>query len=98
MRQIVLFLLLCCLLTVMPQIKPLKYGHAHNYYLHKRPLLDALELGFISIEIDLYYIYKRAKVSHTPILLCMEPQLKPLYFDPLHEIISKNGGTVFPDD
>jgi hypothetical protein len=96
-RILLVLLLINWSLTSMSQMKPLKYGHAHNDYLHKRPLLDALELGFTSIEIDLYYIYKRAKVSHTPILLCLKPQLKPLYFDPLREMIRKNGGTVFPD-
>jgi len=85
-------------LVCFSQTKKLQYGHSHNDYLHKRPLLDALELGYTSIEIDLYYIYKRAKVSHTPFVLCLKPQLKPLYFDPLREIIRKNEGTVFPGD
>jgi len=81
-----------------PQPKPLKHGHAHNDYLHKRPLIDALELGYTSIEIDLYYVYRRAKVSHTPLFLSLKPRLKPLYFNPLREIIKTNGGTVFTDD
>jgi hypothetical protein len=95
---------LCLLILLIHSISgtsqntPLKYGHAHNDYLHKRPLLDAIELGYTSIEIDLYYVYRRAKVSHTPFLLCLKPRLRPLYFEPLREIITKNGGTVFPGD
>ena len=29
-------------------------AHAHNDYLHERPLLDALDHGFMSIEADVY--------------------------------------------
>lgn len=31
---------------------PLARAHAHNDYVHTRPLLDALEHGFTSIEAD----------------------------------------------
>ena len=97
-RLLILLILLSGLMPCRSQTKPLQYGHAHNDYLHKRPLHDALKLGFTSIEIDLYYIYKRAKVSHTPFLLSIKPRLKPLYFDPLKDIIDRNGGTVFQGD
>ena len=31
-------------------------GHSHNDYTRERPLLDALELGFTSIEVDVFFI------------------------------------------
>jgi len=99
MKKLLLFLVLFPgFMICTSQTQPLQYGHAHNDYLHRRPLHDALELGYTSIEIDLYYIYNRAKVSHTPLMLCLKPRLKPLYFDPLRKIIKTNGGTVFQND
>lgn len=33
---------------------PLDRAHAHNDYEHARPLIDALERGFGSVEADVY--------------------------------------------
>jgi hypothetical protein len=33
---------------------PLSQAHAHNDYLHKNPLFDALNNGFISVEVDVH--------------------------------------------
>ena len=33
---------------------PLIHAHAHNDYQHKRPLLDALDHDFCSVEADVY--------------------------------------------
>ena len=35
---------------------PLLHGHAHNDYLHPRPLLDALDQGFCSVEADIFLV------------------------------------------
>ena len=32
---------------------PLARAHAHNDYLHPRPMLDALDAGFTSVEADI---------------------------------------------
>ncbi len=37
-----------------PVIQP--RAHSHNDYLHRRPLLDALALGFCSVEADIYLV------------------------------------------
>ncbi|HEY3789313.1 MAG TPA: hypothetical protein VGL71_10685, partial [Urbifossiella sp.] len=39
---------------------PLRHAHAHNDYEHKRPLLDALEQGFCSVEADIWLSSKNA--------------------------------------
>ena len=37
-----------------PNPVPLVRAHAHNDYVHGRPLLDALDHGFCSIEVDVF--------------------------------------------
>ena len=36
--------------------RALPAAHAHNDYLHKRPLLDALAQGFCSVEADIFLV------------------------------------------
>ena len=36
------------------QVVPLPNAHAHNDYEHKRPLFDALDHGFCSVEADVF--------------------------------------------
>jgi hypothetical protein len=35
---------------------PLTRAHAHNDYLHARPLFDALDHGFCSVEADVWLV------------------------------------------
>jgi len=35
---------------------PLLNAHAHNDYLHKNPLFDALKNGFTSVEVDIHLL------------------------------------------
>ena len=37
-----------------PRVVPLMRAHAHNDFQHTRPLLDALDCGFSSVEADVY--------------------------------------------
>ena len=43
---------------------PLGRAHAHNDYEHTRPLLDALDCGFGSIEADVHLVDGRLLVAH----------------------------------
>lgn len=47
-----------------PSAAPLRHAHAHND-LHERPLLDALEHGFASVEADVYLVDGQLLVGHT---------------------------------
>src|SRR4030095_12119754 len=59
-----LLLLSCfCLVPAFAQT-PLLRAHAHNDYEHTRPLLDALEQGFCSVEADIYLIDGELRVAH----------------------------------
>ncbi|MCI0700161.1 MAG: phosphatidylinositol-specific phospholipase C/glycerophosphodiester phosphodiesterase family protein [Planctomycetia bacterium] len=78
-------------------ITPLTRAHAHNDYEHTRPLLDALECGFCSVEADIWLAKGELLVAHTLLQLNAERTLEKLYLDPLRERVKANGGKVFKD-
>lgn len=59
-------------------------GHAHNDYLHPRPLWLALENGFRSIEVDVYLRHDELRVAHLPWQTRPARTLASLYFAPLY--------------
>ena len=79
------------------QPKPLIHAHAHNDYLHARPLLDALDHGFCSVEADIYLVEGKLLVAHDRDKVKPERTLQALYLDPLRERVKKNGGRIFAD-
>jgi len=94
-------LLLSAVVTVLaqtnPQPAPLIQAHAHNDYAHARPLLDALDHGFCSVEADIFLVDGQLLVAHTRSAVKAERTLQALYLDPLRERVRKNGGRVFPN-
>jgi len=78
-------------------VKPLHQAHAHNDYLHRRPLLDALDRGFTSVEADVFLVDGRLLVAHTALELDPERTLEKLYLDPLRERVRAGGGKLFAD-
>ena len=77
--------------------KPLRHAHAHNDYEHKRPLFDALECGFCSVEADIWLVDGKLLVAHDRNQVKPERTLQALYLDPLRERARRNGGRVYPD-
>jgi N-acyl-D-amino-acid deacylase len=77
-------------------VAPLIHGHAHNDYEHKRPLFDALDNGFCSVEADIYLVDGKLLVAHQRFQTHPEKTLQSLYLDPMREQVKKNGGRVFP--
>jgi hypothetical protein len=74
---------------------PLIHAHAHNDYLHERPLLNALEDGFCSVEADVYLVDGQLLVAHERGQVKPERTLQALYLDPLRERVKQNGGHVY---
>lgn len=73
-------------------------GHAHNDYENENPLTDALENGFISVEIDVHLINDELYVSHdSPQELNPASTLEALYLNPLQDHILNNNGYVYPN-
>lgn len=77
------------------ELKPLARAHAHNDYEHKRPLLDALDCGFTSVEADIWLVKGELLVAHTPLQWDTKRTLEKLYLDPLRERVKANGGKVY---
>lgn len=81
--------------TFPPQ--PLRHAHAHNDYDHDRPLFDALEYGFTSIEADVILRNDTLYVAHDPEDIRPDRTLQSLYLDALFNLQHKHGGTVYPN-
>lgn len=74
---------------------PSPRAHAHNDYQHTRPLLDALDHGFCSVEADVWLVDGELRVAHD--LKDAKPgrTLETLYLEPLRARVSQNAGRVF---
>ncbi len=71
-------------------------GHAHNDYEHENPLRDALENGFISVEVDVHLVNDDLYVSHnSPKKLNPAMTLENLYLNPLKDHVLENKGSVY---
>jgi Glycerophosphoryl diester phosphodiesterase family len=79
-----------------PAVEPLPNTHAHNDYLQSRPLFDALDNGFTSVEADVFPINGNLLVGHNFLALTPERTLEKLYLAPLAERVRQNGGHVYP--
>jgi glycerophosphoryl diester phosphodiesterase family protein len=91
-----LILLTGCAARTEPQ--PLLRAHAHNDYLHARPLFDALDCGFCSVEADIHLVDGQLLVAHKLEEVAPERTLQALYLNSLQARVKKrNGGRVYRD-
>jgi glycerophosphoryl diester phosphodiesterase len=74
--------------------EPLPNAHAHNDYWHHRPLLDALDRGFTSVEADIFVVDGKSLVGHERRELEPERTLESLYLEPLARRVKENRGQV----
>jgi hypothetical protein len=74
---------------------PLPRAHAHNDYLHARPLLDALDHGFGSIEADIWLVDDQLLVAHDRKEVRSGRTLEALYLDPLLARFRALGGRIY---
>jgi hypothetical protein len=88
--------LLVCIVAPAAEPTPLIHAHAHNDYEHKRPLLDALDHGFCSVEADVHLVGGQLLVAHDRRQVNPGRTLQALYLDPLRERVRNNGGRVHP--
>lgn len=79
-----------------PLATPLPQAHAHNDYLHARPLLDALDQGFTSVEADVFLVDGDLWVAHTAEELEPQRTLRALYLEPLRARSQSQGGKIYP--
>lgn len=71
--------------------EPRPCGHAHNDYAHARPLLDALELGFCSVEADVFLSQGELLIAHEEQEIDPSRTLESLYLEPLAQRIADLG-------
>ncbi|MCB0756420.1 MAG: hypothetical protein H6601_09090 [Flavobacteriales bacterium] len=82
---------LCLAQTIVP-------GHAHNDYLNRPALFEALENGLISVEADIHFMKGDLYVAHVrPLGRNKKRSLENLYLKPLFEHVQKNNGKVYPN-
>ncbi|MFE0445609.1 phosphatidylinositol-specific phospholipase C/glycerophosphodiester phosphodiesterase family protein [Streptomyces fungicidicus] len=74
---------------------PLWRAHAHNDYEHPRPLLDALDHRFGSVEADIYLVGGQLLVAHDPEDLDPSRTLESLYLGPLAARVRAHHGSVY---
>jgi hypothetical protein len=92
---------LLLLLTLLPVLaaaapKPLSRAHAHNDYEHPRPLLDALDHGFCSVEADIFLVDGQLLVAHERDKVRPERTLERLYLEPLRQRAKVHDGRIYP--
>lgn len=83
--------------TAGSDVIPLSQAHAHNDYIHDRPLYDALAHGFDSVEADIFLVDDDLYVAHDRQGITHDRTLRSLYLDPLRERIRQNNGRVYPN-
>jgi hypothetical protein len=78
------------------RVTPLPNAHAHNDYLHPRPLHDALSHGFASVEADVHLVNGELYVSHDAPDTARAGTLRELYLEPLRRRVARHRGAVYP--
>ena len=91
---LVLFFVFGCGSKKGEKIKVLP-AHSHNDYEHTRPLFDALECHFKSVEADIYSVGDSLFVAHDFDKIKPGRTLQNLYLDPLKKRINENHGSVY---
>jgi glycerophosphoryl diester phosphodiesterase len=71
-------------------------AHSHNDYARGRPLLDAVERGFASVEVDIFLIDGELFVAHEREEVRPSATLTRLYLDPLRDLVRRGGGWIYP--
>ncbi|MBK3576297.1 phosphatidylinositol-specific phospholipase C/glycerophosphodiester phosphodiesterase family protein [Streptomyces sp. MBT65] len=75
--------------------RPLWRAHAHNDYEHPRPLFDALDHRFGSVEADIFLVGDQLLIGHDATELDPSRTLESLYLDPLAALVKANHGSVY---
>lgn len=82
--------------TTPPPLPHLDRAHSHNDYTRPRPLLDAIDLGFASVEADVFLVDGQLLVAHDRKDCSPERTLDALYLVPLAERARANSGRIYP--
>ncbi len=96
-----IFLCVCLVLTIgagSAQVKPLTNAHAHNDYWHFKPLKQALNNGFMSVEADVHLTKGDLLVAHERIFAKRKKSVWRKYLKPLYERAKQNNfESIYPN-
>lgn len=87
------------LLADLAMSGPMVTAHSHNDYEHRRPLADAMDQGFASMEADIYLQGGELRVAHDKKDTQPGRTLEKLYLDPMDQAFRRNGrvsGGIYP--
>lgn len=83
------------------QAQPASYtvanAHSHNDYEQKKPFYGAYELGFGSVEADVFLKQGELYVAHNSEDIKPERTLRALYLEPILNKVRENKGWPYPD-
>jgi len=91
-----LITLVACYSYTDESIVPLSRAHSHNDYIRSRPLFEALDKGFCSVEADIHWVNGDLLVAHDLDRCKPERNLQDMYLKPIFERVQKNNGHVYP--
>ncbi len=98
MKQIILGFLVLIIVSCTAQNKEkveVIPAHSHNDYEQSRPLFNALDCNFKSVEADVYSIGDSLFVAHDFDQIKPGQTLRSLYLEPLRKLIEQNKGSVY---
>jgi hypothetical protein len=93
-RASILVVLLCSCCLALGADAYLPRAHSHNDYEQARPLVEAINLGFCSIEADIHLANGKLLVAHAAKDVNENRTLEKLYLDPLRDRAERHGGRV----
>jgi hypothetical protein len=71
-------------------------AHSHNDYMQARPLDEALDNGFNSIEVDVFPVNGELLVAHNEKDIRPEKTIQSMYLDKLSARAKANRGAIYP--
>ena len=71
-------------------------AHSHNDYMQVRPLDEALDNGFNSVEVDVFPVNGKLLVSHNEKDIKPERTIESMYLDRLSKRAKTNHGVIYP--
>lgn len=83
-------------LLLQTQFHVLGRAHSHNDYAQARPLMEAVDNGFASVEADVFLVDGQLLVGHNREDLKPERNLAAMYLKPLADRMKANKGWVYP--
>lgn len=72
-------------------------AHSHNDYAQKRPLDEALDNGFSSVEVDVFPVDGKLLVGHNEKDIRDDRTIESMYLDKLSVRAKANAGAIYPN-